>query len=133
MNTNCGQLNGSQIKSEVLSLKSSKVMLGTSGNFLSLIHDKRGEPLSKTSLNVVLNLYKAIKARPVYEAAIELPLEDLFYIGGKLQTLINKAEFTLEKERSFLASHYPIETIEDRIKEAKEFKKYVITRIKTGK
>lgn len=81
--------------------------------------------------DVLIQLHQANSARHLYEAEPNLPLEDLFFVGGRLQRLIRRAEALLDSS----STKFPLETrsaMRTRVNEAKAFKRYVIERIVTA-
>lgn len=108
-----------------------KVMLGLGLNSVPSFSQLRGIRLTDPIEDILLELYHANSARSVYEAAIELPLDDLYYVGGQLQTLIRRAEKTKTAYGHLLAFHH-LYALSCRIEEAKSFRKYIIERIKRG-
>lgn len=90
--------------------------------------------VSQDLSDILLDLYSANSARHVYECATDLPLDDLFFVGGRLQSLIRKAEMALVtyEQNHFFFDAYAIATLKARLHEAKEFRRYIVKRIRNG-
>lgn len=90
-----------------------------------------GAPVIGEFEEILYNLDRAVQARLVYESQHSLPLEDLFYVGGQLKSLIRRSEKALNN-RDLLLIDTTIVLIGFRLKEAKLFYKYIVKRIAHG-
>lgn len=111
-----------------------QVMLGGRAERVPSNANLRCTVLSFGFEEILFELYRANSARAIYEAALDLPLDDLFYVGGQLQCLIKKAETSLAEYEStnFFLDYYARDTMRNRIEEAKSFRRYIIRRIRKG-
>lgn len=112
-------------------LPAKKVMLGAVTSFVPSITQSRGEMLTNEIHEILIELHQANSARTVYEGVFELPLEDLFYVGGQLQSLIRRAEQLL-RDQSGMFLDYVHTALNSRVEEARAFRRYIITRIRMG-
>jgi hypothetical protein len=112
-------------------LVAEKVMLGISRRYVPSLSELRGTTLTDDIQDILLELYQAISARTVYEAAIELPLDDLFFVGGQLGALIRKAEH-IQRVLGYAPAEYQRYSLSFRISEARAFRRYIVDRIKRG-
>jgi hypothetical protein len=110
---------------------SKRVMLGAQPLSLGSSANFRGADVTNETHDLLIKLFQANSARSVYEAAVELPLDDLFYVGGQLQTLIRRAELAIRNEGPLLAE-YVANALSFRVAEAKAFRKYIVKRIRMG-
>jgi hypothetical protein len=110
---------------------SKRVMLGASRLSLRCSAQSRGATVTNETYDILIKLHSANSARTVYEQALELPLDDLYYVGGQLQGLIRHAECILASDGQTLAD-YVCNALAFRVAEAKSFRRYIITRIRRG-
>lgn len=120
---------GPQIQKSELVAK--KVMLGILRHYVPSVTELRGTTLTTDIQDILLELYQANSARAVYEAAVELPLDDLFYLGGQLQILIRRAE-RIQNSHGIFYAEYLRYSLSSRLADAKSFRSYIIDRIKRG-
>lgn len=79
---------------------------------------------------LVKELSEANRSKIAYEECQNLPLEDLFYVGGKIQVLIRKAHKHLATAQ--FESSDDRSNIQARLCELKDFRDYIIKRITKG-
>lgn len=110
-----------------------KGMLDNTSTPVTLNADFGGFSLESIFLQeLAFELHKAISARALYAAAENLPLEDLFFVANKLQKLIRKAEDALHWQSGL---SFPGDTrvlLRGRVDEARDFRQYIIQRIRSG-
>lgn len=111
-----------------------KVMLADLNERVPSNSNLRCSVLNEVFSNILFDLYRANCARPIYEAAVDLPLDDLFYVGGQLQSLIRKAESILFECEigGYFMDYYTSQSMRSRIEEAKSFRRYIVKRIRKG-
>lgn len=110
-----------------------KVMRGARSHSVHFFANLRCAVLSLEFDNILIELHGAISARGIYESAIELPIDDLFFVGGQLQGIIRRAERALDQfNRGQIYRDAYVKTIlQSRLQEAKDFRKYIVKRIRT--
>ena len=81
--------------------------------------------------DLLFELNKATSVRPTYEESTELPLKDLFFVGGQLQRLIRRSEEALASFSLNLPGNTR-STIHSRLDEVRAFRNYIVKRIKQG-
>lgn len=79
---------------------------------------------------LVKELSEANSSKAAYEECQQLPLEDFFYVGGKIQALIRKAHRHLATSQ--FDSFDDRANVQARLDELKDFRDYIIKRIKRG-
>jgi hypothetical protein len=121
-------------KSRILAAEIEKAMLAIPQHPVQFSSKSEGILMMSIQIQSLSHeLYRAIQSRRVWEEAIVLTPDELFFVGGQLGALIRRAEIILnaaKKDNLAWDSSYTL--CRSRVEEVKEFRKYIIRRIQKG-